>query len=143
MPLLRPAPITHSERERSLVRRISGEQIPPPANAGARLAEIVLKACAYDARDRYSSPLQMRQELEAIQYGRGEDELIYGKDGRIRVERSAWTKQGEPDGDADGGAQAEGPEGAPDGGAQENGQEDGREEKNDDSKDDRLRDTEA
>ena len=95
-----PAPITHSERERALMRRIGGEPLPPPANAEGRLAEIVLKACAFQPGERYSSPLQMRQELEAIQYGRGEDELIYGKDGRIRVERSAWTKPGEPDGDA-------------------------------------------
>ena len=95
-----PAPITHSERERALLRRISGEQLPPPANASGRLAEIVLKACAFEPKDRYSSPLDMRRELEAIQYGRGEDELIYGRDSRIRVERSAWTKQGEPDGDA-------------------------------------------
>ena len=37
-----PKPITHSERERGLVRRISGEPLPPPANADGRLAEIVL-----------------------------------------------------------------------------------------------------
>ena len=89
-----PAPISYSERERALQRRVSGEPLPPPANAEGRLAEIVLKACAYHPADRYSSPVQMRQELEAIAYPRGEDELIYGKDGKIRVERSAFTKQG-------------------------------------------------
>ena len=89
-----PAPISYSERERALQRRVSGEPLPPPANAEGRLSEIVLKACTYHPADRYSSPVQMRQELEAIAYPRGEDELIYGKDGKIRVERSAFTKQG-------------------------------------------------
>ena len=87
-----PQPITHSERERALVRRISGEPLPPPANAGQRLSEIVLKACAYDPKDRYSSPLQMRQELEAIQYNRMDDPAIYGKADPIRVDSGAYTK---------------------------------------------------
>ena len=89
-----PQPVSYSEREQALQRRIDGEELPPPANAEGRLSEIVLKACAWDPKDRYSSPGQMRQELEAIAYPRGEDELIYGKDGKIRVERSAFTKQG-------------------------------------------------
>lgn len=94
-----PKPITHSERERALVRRISGEQIPPPANAEGRLAEIVLKACAYDPKERYSSPLQMRQELEAIQYHRAEDDAIYGRSGKIDVDSRDYTKMGKSEED--------------------------------------------
>ena len=94
-----PKPITHSERERGLVRRISGEPLPPPANADGRLAEIVLKACAYEPKDRYSSPLQMRQELEAIQYNRAEDAAIYGKAGQIDVDSGAYTKNRRDDED--------------------------------------------
>lgn len=90
-----PKPITHSERERALVRRISGEKLPPPANADGRLAEIVLKACAYDPKDRYSSPLLMRQELEAIQYHKADDEVIYGRNGKIDVDSRDYTKMGD------------------------------------------------
>ena len=90
-----PKPITHSERERALVRRISGEQLPLPANADGRLAEIVLKACAYDPKDRYSSPLLMRQELEAIQYHKADDEVIYGRSGKIDVDSRDYTKMGD------------------------------------------------
>lgn len=71
-----PAGISYSDREKSLVRRISGEPLPSPANADGRLAEIVLKACAYDPKDRYSSPVQMRQELEAILYKQAEDKIV-------------------------------------------------------------------
>ena len=91
--------ILHSERERALVRRISGEPLPPPVNADGRLAEIVLKACAYEPKDRYSSPLQMRQELEAIQYNRAEDAAIYGKAGQIDVDSGAYTKNRRDDED--------------------------------------------
>ncbi|NLD10469.1 MAG: serine/threonine protein kinase [Clostridiales bacterium] len=72
-----PAPITHSDRETALTKRISGAKFPSPKNADGRLAEIVLKACAYAPEDRFSSPMQMREELEAIQYNRVEAHLIY------------------------------------------------------------------
>ncbi len=114
-PFLPPPPqaISYAEREEALQRRIGGEPLPPPANAEGRLSEIVLKACAYDPRERYSSPLQMRQELEAIRYARGDDELIYGRDETIRVERSQYTNQhatavGEEDGEKTVSAAAQG-----------------------------------
>ena len=74
-----PAPITHSDRETSLIKRISGVPIPKPVNADGRLAEIVLKACSYLPENRYESPIQMREELEAIMYSRAEAPLIYPK----------------------------------------------------------------
>ena len=95
-----PQPITHSERERALIRRINGELLPPPVNAGTRLSEIVLKACAYDPKDRYTSPMQMRQELEAIQYNRKDDLAIYGKANPISVDSGAYTKNQEGESDA-------------------------------------------
>lgn len=78
-PFLPPAPeaITYHKREEALTRRVSGEKIPKPIHAEGRLAEIVLKACAFEPKDRYSSPAQMRHELEAILYNQEESELIY------------------------------------------------------------------
>jgi len=72
-----PEPITHNKQETALVKRMSGETIPKPHYAEGRLAEIVLKACSFDARDRYSSPMEMREELEAILYREDEAEVIY------------------------------------------------------------------
>jgi len=79
VPFLPPAPepITFNSRELALAKRMGGEQIPKPFYAEGRLAEIVLKASAYDPKDRYSSPAQMRQELEAILYDQSEAEYIY------------------------------------------------------------------
>lgn len=74
-----PAPITHSIKEEALIKRVSGLKMAPPKYAEGRLAEIVLKACAFNPQDRYSSPMQMREELEAIMYNQNEAPIIYPK----------------------------------------------------------------
>lgn len=60
-----PAPITHSDRENSIARRVGGEPLPAPALAEPQLAGIILKACAYLPQNRYVSPEAMRADLEA------------------------------------------------------------------------------
>ena len=72
-----PEPITFQSRELALAKRMGGEPLPVPAHGEGRLGEIVLKACAFDPKDRYSSPAQMRQELEAILYDESDAALIY------------------------------------------------------------------
>lgn len=84
------------ERERALKRRINGEPLPPPVYAEGRLAEIVLKACAYNPKDRYSSPLQMRQELEVIQYNNREIVPLYWKKDPIDIDGTVYTNNGTP-----------------------------------------------
>ena len=72
-----PEPLTYSSRERALARRMSGEPFPSPCYGVGRLGEIVRKASAYDPRERYGSPGQMRQELEAILYDAKDASVIY------------------------------------------------------------------
>lgn len=74
-----PKPITHNDRESALMKRIGGKELPPPINAEGRLKEIVLKACAYHPKERYSSARQMRRELEEIFYEEQEAVLAYPK----------------------------------------------------------------
>ena len=99
-----PTPITHSDRETGLAKRLSGEKLPSPKNADGRLAEIVLKACAFEPEHRYSSPAQMRQELEAILYSKEEASIIYPKGDEVPmrslgyVETSDSANQQKPDG---------------------------------------------
>ena len=61
-----PAVMTHTDRANAIERRVSGEAIPAPANADKKLADIVLKACAFDPKDRYASATEMREALEAL-----------------------------------------------------------------------------
>lgn len=63
-----PQTITYSDKEAAITRRISGEPLPKPSMADDRLAEIVLKACAFSPKDRYLSPATMRVELERLLY---------------------------------------------------------------------------
>lgn len=69
---LAPHQVTPDDNEKSLVRRMSGQLMPLPQHAEGRLGEIILKACAYDPKNRYSRPKQMRDELQAIQYSQKE-----------------------------------------------------------------------
>ena len=57
---------TAKEKESAQQRRMSGEQIPPPAHGSEELKRIVLKACAYDPKDRYRSAEEMLRDLEAL-----------------------------------------------------------------------------
>lgn len=45
--------ITYRDKENALNRRISGETMEKPVDAGEQFAEIILRACAYDPVDRY------------------------------------------------------------------------------------------
>ena len=44
-------------------QRFSGEEIPAPKNGSEELKRIVLKACAFDPKDRYQSAREMREDL--------------------------------------------------------------------------------
>lgn len=61
-----PQPIHYLDRDKANMRRFSGEQLEPPCNAGARLSEIVLKACAYQPGERFGNAGQMRGLLQEI-----------------------------------------------------------------------------
>lgn len=66
LPFLPPKPMEFSVQEQSnaMLRRMAGEQIAPPQNAEKKLADIILKACAYEAMDRYENPQAMYHALE-------------------------------------------------------------------------------
>ncbi len=87
-----PNPITHSDREIALVKRISGTPLPNPVNAEGRLAEIVLKACEYEPKNRYNSPLLMRMELESILYNESEGKIIYPKGDTADIKSLYYVK---------------------------------------------------
>lgn len=61
-----PQPIKYKDQELALIKRMGGEKIPMPCQDDTRLAEIILKACSYRPKDRYSSPGAMREELQAL-----------------------------------------------------------------------------
>jgi len=58
--------ISFGMEDKAIKRRFSGEKIPAPINGSDRLKAIVLKACAFNPEDRFSSPVQMREALENL-----------------------------------------------------------------------------
>lgn len=95
VPFLPPAPepITFHSRELALAKRMGGEAIPQPFYGEGRLGEIVRKACAYELRERYSSPAQMRQELEAILYDESDAALIYPDGDELALAENQYASQ--------------------------------------------------
>ena len=67
-PFLPPATeqIRFSDKEEALVKRMTGESLPPPCTASEAVSKIVLKACAYNPADRYKNASEMRKALESI-----------------------------------------------------------------------------
>lgn len=55
-----------SDEDRARTRRFSGEAISAPAHGSEELKRIVLKACAYDPKDRYQTADEMLRDLNAL-----------------------------------------------------------------------------
>ena len=58
--------MAYQDEQKALIRRLKGESIPQPINADETLSRVILKACSYDPKDRYSDPSEMRRDLEKI-----------------------------------------------------------------------------
>ena len=73
-PFMPPAsqPIRFQDKDKATVRRMTGETIPAPCDAHEELAGIILKACAYDPKDRFREPAEMREALEKLYAGKRE-----------------------------------------------------------------------
>lgn len=65
-PFLPPFPETihYTDPEKANEKRFRGETFPVPCNADERLTEIILKACAYNPKERYQSPRALREALQ-------------------------------------------------------------------------------
>lgn len=55
--------LSPSERQAAFMKRISGEKLPPPREASPEMADIILKACAFDPKDRFSTATEMKKAL--------------------------------------------------------------------------------
>lgn len=61
-----PAIPSTADTESARTRRYAGEALPDPVNGSNALKAIVLKACAYEAKDRYLSAEKLLEELEIL-----------------------------------------------------------------------------
>lgn len=98
MPFLRADEVLNGTKvSEAMVRRYNGEQLPPPRDGSAALKKIVLKACAYDAKDRYHSAEEMYQALEALS-GEKAPESYRSAEGLGKVDSIQETMRSEAEG---------------------------------------------
>ncbi len=55
--------VTYEIRENAIMRRMQGESFGPPCNAHPAAGAAILKACAFDAGKRFSTPEEMKGAL--------------------------------------------------------------------------------
>ncbi len=60
---LPPETATFSQEEKGNAQRFSGKKLPPPAHGSKELQAVVLKACAFNPKDRYATPEDMKKSL--------------------------------------------------------------------------------
>ena len=63
---LPPATPTSGDEDKARARRFSGEPIGAPSHGSPELQRIVLKACAFDPKERYQSAEEMLRDLDAL-----------------------------------------------------------------------------
>ena len=93
LPFYPPYPqlVNAQQREQANARRLSGVALPPPIDANAPLAEIILKACAPSPANRYASPAEMRKALEAV--AAAEPDEVPEDDKTVIVGEPDWKPQ--------------------------------------------------
>ena len=67
--------ITYRDKENALTRRMSGEKLSNPADAGEDFSQIILKACAHDPQERYQTPEEFYKALDDLKNGRRQTEI--------------------------------------------------------------------
>ena len=63
---LPPTPAVASQEEDARAKRFGGMPIPTPAHGSEKLKQIVLRACAFDPKDRYQSASEMLHDLNLL-----------------------------------------------------------------------------
>ena len=61
--------ITYRDKENALTKRLSGAIPDAPVQASPEFGRIILKACAYDPRNRYQTAEDFRKDLEKVKAG--------------------------------------------------------------------------
>ena len=58
-----------NERRNAVDRRLRGEELPAPCDATPAMADLILRACAYDPNMRFASAKEMKQALMSVANG--------------------------------------------------------------------------
>ncbi|MCL1917531.1 MAG: serine/threonine protein kinase [Peptococcaceae bacterium] len=71
-----PQAIMPSHRDEAMQRRMRGERVPDLKGTSQELNAIVAKACAFNRHERFESPTEMREALEAVAANKKASETV-------------------------------------------------------------------
>lgn len=71
-----PEAIRFKDSEEAMEKRLNGNPFPDPDQAGEVLSQVVLKACAFKAVDRYQTASELKHELKKVLNSLSDAELI-------------------------------------------------------------------
>ena len=74
-----PDPVSVEDNEEANMKRLSGADMPRPCYADDDLSDIILKACAFDHKDRYQSAAELRADLEKALSKEKEDRIVFSE----------------------------------------------------------------
>ena len=58
-----------NERKNAVDRRLRGEELPAPCDASEKMANLILRACAFNPEGRFASAAEMHEALKAVEAG--------------------------------------------------------------------------
>lgn len=56
-------------RKEAVERRLRGDRMLPPCQASSAVADVIMRACAYDPKDRFKSATEMKRALSRVDLG--------------------------------------------------------------------------
>ena len=62
--------VTYQQRKDAIDRRLKGEPLPLPAKASMSMAQVIIRACAFNPQLRFKSASEMKAALIAVKEGR-------------------------------------------------------------------------
>ncbi|MBQ9059892.1 MAG: protein kinase [Firmicutes bacterium] len=90
-----PQQIDVEDYDKAFTARISGAPIEEPAYGSRKLKKLILKACAYDPKDRFHTAAEFRQELEQLQRHHGSAKAGQSEDETVETGAAA-DRSGQP-----------------------------------------------
>ena len=101
--------LSSSERQNAFDRRIHGEALPAPCEATCALTDVILRACAFNPKDRFASAAELRQALLQVsddscqvscnhvqavdsEKARSDSDVSVKNSNRQKKSENAWTK---------------------------------------------------